>query len=56
MAWNTRTNVSFPFRVTGGGLSDKAPGTSSSTPHDDPRDEALGEAARGLTRPRDENK
>jgi hypothetical protein len=45
MAWNMRTNLSLPLRISGGGWS-----SSSSIPQDDPRDEAFGEAARGLTR------
>jgi hypothetical protein len=53
MVWNVLTSESLPLRVSGGGWTDKAPGTSSSTPRDDPRDdEGLGEAARGLTHPR----
>lgn len=49
MARNMRTNLALPLRISGGGWSN--PGSSSSIPQDDPRDERLGEATRGLTHP-----
>jgi hypothetical protein len=53
MTWNIRTNLSLPLRISGDGWSN--PGTSSAIPQDDPRDEGLGEAARGLTQGNNEH-
>ena len=49
MAWSMRTNLSPYLRISGEGWSN--PASTSSIPQDDPRDEGLGEAARGLTHP-----
>ncbi|SRR6266403_3505480 len=52
VACNVRTHVSLPLRGSVAWFN-KASGIFSSIPHDDPRDEGLGEADRGLMYPRE---